>query len=502
MPDKRFNILLIYADDLGFGDLACYGAEQIPTPHIDSLVRDGRRFLNGHSAAATCTPARYSLLTGAYPFRHPRAHILAGDSMSLFADGGHATIAQRLQGLQKAGYRTGIVGKWHLGLGDGRLDWNQELRHTPNDAGFADSYIMAATNDRVPCVYVENRYVHNLNPQDPIWVSYEESEREPYVRFSPGYPTSYGTGRDHPERLKLMFDHGHDGSIVGGVSRIGYMKGGQSALWEDQRMGEVFAARARAFLRCNTEAPFFLFYALHQPHVPRIVSPRFAGVTPYGARGDSIAELDWCVGEVLQELEEQGLRNDTLVMFSSDNGPVLQDGYADFAEEKAGNHRQAGPLRGGKYSLFDGGTRVPLILRWPGVIPAGGESWALVSQTDFYASLLSMLGLKLNDTEAPDSLAMSGVLLGASELGRNELITEGVRHNTLLHSEDWVFIPPYDGPVVSADTHIELGNSHSPQLYHIGHDIGQQQNLAQQEPEQLRRLAGCLEALLAMPKTR
>ena len=495
MPHKRCNILLIYADDLGFGDLACYGAQQIPTPNIDSLVRQGRKFMNAHSAAATCTPARYSLLTGAYPFRHPRAHILAGDSMSLFADGGHETIAQRLQ---KAGYRTGIVGKWHLGLGDGQLNWNGELRHTPNDAGFASSYIMAATNDRVPCVYVDNRRVENLNPQDPIFVSYDESERGDYVDFVPGYPTRYGTGRDHPERLKLMFDHGHDGSIFGGVSRIGYMKGGESALWDDQHMAEVFAAKAKEFIHSDQDTPFFLFYALHQPHVPRIVSPRFAGTTPYGARGDSIAELDWCVGEVLREIQDQN----TLVIFSSDNGPVLQDGYADFAEEKVGNHKQAGPLRGGKYSLFDGGTRVPTVLSWPGVIPAGNESWALVSQTDFYASLLSMLGLELNETEAPDSLDMSSVLLGASEVGRRELITEGVRHNTLLHSDDWVFIPPYDGPAISADTHIELGNSQLPQLYHTDSDIGQQQNLAQQEPERLRKFSERLETLLAMPQTR
>lgn len=498
MPKKNPNILLIYADDLGFGDISCYGAQNISTPNLDRLAVEGCRFTNGHAAAATCTPARYGLLTGAYPFRHPRARILAGDSMSLFVDG-HRTIAQKLQ---YAGYQTGIAGKWHLGLGDGRIDWNGEISFTPNDAGFKSSYIMASTNDRVPCVYLNDRRIDHLDIQDPISVSYQEAERERFINLPTGYPTGYGTGRDNPEQLKLKYDHGHDGSIVNGVSRIGYMKGAEKALWQDENMGEVFVGKAREFIRSNKDESFFLFYALHQPHVPRLPAHRFVGSTPYGARGDAIVELDWCVGEVLKELERCGIRDDTLIIFSSDNGPVLQDGYADEAEERGKDHKQAGPLRGGKYSLFDGGTRVPLILCWPNVIPKGVTSSALIGQIDFYASLVALLGLKLSENEAPDSMDMSDVLLGFSEMGRGELITEGSNHNTLLQSGDWIFIPPYDGPRVSPHTHIELGNSKVPQLYHIGHDIGQRQNLARQEPDLTLKLAGRLKELLEMPFTR
>ena len=375
------NIVVMYADDLGFGDVSCYGATALDTPNIDRLASEGVIFYQGYATAATCTPSRYSLLTGSYSWRNERAHILPGDA-PLIIDPDTATLPSVLK---KAGYKTGVVGKWHLGIGEGNQNWNEPLPLTPLDIGFDESFIMAATNDRVPCVYLDGRDVVGLDPFDPIEVEYDRNK--PF----PGLPT----GRDNPELLKMMFHHGHDMSIVNGVSRIGYMRGGEAALWVDEDMADVFLDKAVSFVEKNKDNPFFLYYAFHQPHVPRLPHPRFVGSTGLGPRGDAIAEMDWCVGEMLDALERCGLKEDTIVVFSSDNGPVLNDGYYDEAVELCGDHRPAGPLRGGKYSMYDGGTRVPFIVSWPGNVETG-ESDALVSQVDFLASFAALAGVSLD----------------------------------------------------------------------------------------------------------
>ena len=481
------NVVILYADDLGFGDVGCYGAKTIPTPNIDRLAASGLRFMQGHCTAATCTPALYSLLTGAYPWRNPRAAILAGDAPMIIPPGS-PTLAERFR---QSGYRTGIVGKWHLGLGDGRIDWNREIRGTPNDVGFDDAFIMAATNDRVPCVYIRDRRVDSLDPADPIEVTYD------WAHAFPGVPT----GRDHPEQLKMRYSHGHDGTIVNGVSRIGHMRGGRAARWNDETMADVFAGEAVRFVHENRDRPFFLYYALHQPHVPRLPNPKFKGATPHGPRGDVIVEMDGCVGQLLDALEREGLREQTLILFSSDNGPVLDDGYLDEAEARKGTHRPAGPLRGGKYSLFDGGTRVPLLASWPGTI-APRVTEARISQVDFYASFAAMLGAQLNEREAPDSLNLLDVLLGRSDAGRDEMAMEGRQAKVIYWRGDWVYIPPCEGPAVSAETNIELGQSPEPQLYNQNADIGQVRNLAAELPGKVAELQAGLERLLRSEQTR
>jgi arylsulfatase A-like enzyme len=475
------NIIILYADDLGFGDVGCYGAQEIPTPNIDSLSREGVTFTQGYATAATCTPSRYSLLTGSYPWRNPRAAILAGDD-PLIIDAETPTLPSMLK---RAGYATGIVGKWHLGLGRGDLDWNKEIDGVPNHVGFDYSYIMASTNDRVPCVYVKNEKIDGLDPEDPIEVTYEEEKAYADVP----------TGRKNPELLNMMYSHGHDGSIVNGISRIGYMRGGEKALWKDETMAEVFAEEAVRFIRERKDQPFFLYYAFHQPHVPRVASPKFKGTTSLGPRGDVIAEMDWCVGEVLRVLDEEGLREDTLVIFSSDNGPVIDDGYEDRAAELLGDHRAAGPLRGGKYSLYDGGTRVPFILSWPGTV-SPAESDAMVSHMDFHASFASMLGETLLEDEAPDSETVMDALLGKSSVGREALIVEGTWKKTVYRKQQWSYIPPYQGPAICPNTGVELGNASGPQLYDLSGDIGQIRNLAEEKPEVLKQLASELEVLL------
>ncbi|OQB40642.1 MAG: Arylsulfatase [Candidatus Latescibacteria bacterium ADurb.Bin168] len=489
MPKEssRPNIVILYADDLGFGDVGCYGATEIPTPNVDRLAAAGIRFTNGYATAATCTPSRYSLLTGSYPWRNQRAAILPGDA-PLIIEPDSSTMPATFC---RAGYRTGVVGKWHLGLGRGRIDWNDRIQFCPNDVGFDYSFIMPATNDRVPCVYLENGRVVNLDPNDPIEVTYDDTT------VFPGELT----GRDHPELLRVSHSHGHDGTIVNGVGRIGHMRGGTSALWTDETMAETFAKKAVEFIAADREQPFFLYYALHQPHVPRLPGPRFQGATKLGARGDVIVEMDWCVGEVLSALDRLSIRENTIVIFSSDNGPVLDDGYRDGAEELKDGHRPAGPLRGGKYSLFDGGTRVPFILSWPETVKPG-ESDALVSHVDFHASFAALNGQKLNDEEAPDSLNVLDALLGRSGTGREELVVEGTRSKTVYRRGDWVFIPPYQGPAINVNTNTELGNAPAPQLYDLSRDIGQITNLAARHPERAKELAARLDEIRAGNQTR
>jgi arylsulfatase A-like enzyme len=489
MPNttKQPNIIIMYADDLGFGDIGCYGSTDIPTPNIDRLATEGLKFHQGYASAATCTPSRYSLLTGSYPWRNSHAAILAGDA-PLIIDPQKPTLPGMLR---KAGYQTGIVGKWHLGLGKSDLDWNKEISATPNDVGFDSSYIMAATNDRVPCVYVENRKVVGLDPEDPIDVSYEQDKAFP----------DEATGRENPEQLRMKYSHGHDGSIVNGVSRIGHMHGGKEALWKDESMAEVFAEKAVNFVTENKDQPFFLFYAFHQPHVPRIPGPSFTGATNLGPRGDVIVEMDWCVGQMLDTLEQLGLKENTIVIFSSDNGPVLDDGYEDRAEELNGSHKAAGPLRGGKYSLFDGGTRVPFILSWPDTVKAG-ESDALVSHIDFHASFAAMTNQPLSSNEAPDSIDLLEALLGNSDKGRNELVVEGTQAKTVLRQNEWVYIPSHDGPMINKNTKTELGNSPEPQLYDLSQDIGQIQNIAPEHRDIASEMSARLKKILASERTR
>jgi arylsulfatase A-like enzyme len=235
--------------------------------------------------------------------------------------------------LQQSGYTTEVVRKWHLWLGQGNLDWNQEFPATPLDVGFDYSFILAATNDRGPCVYADGREVVGLDLEDPIGVTYDRSS--PF----PGLPTR----RDNPELLKMMYSYEHDMTIVNSVSRIGCMRGGAAALWDEETMTETLLNEAVSFVTKNKDAPFFLDYALQQPHVPRISGPRFAGVTGLGPRGDVIAELDWCMGEMLDALDRLGLNENTIVIFSSDDVPVLDNGYEDDAVELYGDHRSASP---------------------------------------------------------------------------------------------------------------------------------------------------------------
>lgn len=463
-PLERPNIVLILADDLGYGDLGCYGATKIPTPNVDRLARQGLRFTDAHVTSATCTPSRYALLTGEYPWRKKGTGVLPGNA-PLIIDPKRASLASILQ---KAGYRTGVVGKWHLGLGgDAGADWNGEIKPGPNELGFDYSFIMAATGDRVPCVFIENRRVVGLDPNDPIQVSYGKP-----IGDEP-------TGKAHPELLKMGLTAGHDATIVNGISRIGFMTGGKAARWKDEDMADTFTRKAVGFIEQSTNAPFFLYFATHDPHVPRVPHPRFVGKSGCGVRGDVIVQFDWCVGEILAALEKHNLASNTLVILSSDNGPVLDDGYADGAVRDLNGHTPTGPLRGGKYSVYEAGTRVPFVVRWPGRV-APGVSGALVCLMDFSASFAALTQQKIPAGDAPDSVNVMPALLGESKLGREQLVEhDGFRALGLRHG-DWKFIEP--------DTRPPGRNTYSPagELYDLSRDIAEANNVRAEQPEKAK----------------
>ncbi|MBN7809956.1 arylsulfatase [Algoriphagus sp. H41] len=476
------NIVIIYLDDLGYGDMSAYGASQLSTPHMDRLANEGIRFTSGYATSATCTPSRYALLTGVYPWRNKDAKILPGTA-PLLIDTAQMTVPKMLKA---QGYHTGIVGKWHLGLGDGETDWNASISPGPNQVGFDYSYILAATQDRVPTVYIHNDRVDKLDPADPIQVDYQKNfEGEP-------------TGKDNPELTTMKWHHGHNNSIVNGIPRIGYMKGGKAALWNDTTMADHFLAKAQAFVKENREKPFFLYYALQQPHVPRTPNPRFVGKSGLGPRGDVILEADWAIGEFMKTLEEEGILENTLVIFSSDNGPVLNDGYYDDAVEKNGSHTPAGPLRGGKYSLLEAGTRVPFMVYWKGTVQPQ-VSDALVCQVDFLSSLAALTGSSI---QGQDSENILDAFLGKSQTGRESLILEATGR-TALRKGDWVMIPPHKGAPVLQAVNIETGNLPEYQLYHLAEDLSQAKNLAGDQPEKLEEMVRFYEGIVGnkVPET-
>lgn len=476
---KKPNVIFIVADDLGYGDLSCYGAKDIVTPYVDSLAVGGIRFTDAHAIAATSTPSRYSLLTGHYSWRRSDTGIAAGDAgMIIFPE--QATIADMFKSV---GYITGAIGKWHLGLGDktGTQDWNGIITPGPQDIGFDYSYLMAATGDRVPCVWIENQQVANYDITAPIYVSY----RTPF----PGEPL----GKDQPElltKLKPCPGHGHNQSIVNGISRIGYMKGGGKALWKDENIADTIVAKSVRYITEHKDTTFFLYVGTNDIHVPRYPHSRFVGKSGMGHRGDAILQFDWTVGEITKTLKELGIADNTLIILTSDNGPVINDGYLDLAEELLGDHRPWGDMRGGKYSNFEAGTRVPFIVNWAeGVKP--GVSGALVSHIDLFASMAELVGGHSKEDIASDSRNELGVLLGKDTKGRDYII-EAARSLSISTGE-WKYIAPNDGAFYDGLTCTETGNSSEEQLYNLYEDIGERHNLASEFPQKVKELKALLE---------
>ena len=471
---ERPNVILLVADDLGYGDLSCYGATRVHTPVVDSLARHGVRFTDMHACASTSTPSRYALLTGEYPFRRPGTDVAPGDAGMIIRPG-QFTMAELFR---QAGYKTAAIGKWHLGLGDktGEQDWNAPLDITPRDIGFDYHYLMAATADRVPCVWIEDGRVCDWDANAPISVSYQH----PFA----GEPIA----REHPEMLQLRSSHGHDQAIVNGIGRIGYMKGGGHALWRDEDIADSIVAHAVRYIEANRAEPFFLYLCTNDVHVPRMPNERFRGTSPMGLRGEAILQFDWTVGQISESLRRLGLDQNTLLIITSDNGPVLDDGYADRAWELAGSHNPSGPYRGGKYSAYEGGSAVPYIVYWPGKVPAGTISDALASHIDLSRSLAQLLNQSVPADALPDSRALLAVMTGRSHRNCPFALTMPNNRSIVMRQDRWKLIPPSKGPKEAWQTHIELGYSSEPQLYDIDRYRYEGVNLAQKNPKVVNRM--------------
>ncbi|MDE5745097.1 MAG: arylsulfatase [Paramuribaculum sp.] len=483
--DRLPNVVMIVADDLGYGDLECYGAKNVSTPAVNNLAQSGIRFTDVHAVAATSTPSRYSLLTGEYPWRRPGTDVAPGNAGMIIRPE-QFTIADMFR---SNGYATAAIGKWHLGLGDktGTQDWNAPLAASPADLGFDYHYIMAATSDRVPCVFIEQGFVANYDAADSIFVSYRSNfEGEP-------------TGKDNPELLyNLKHSHGHDQSIVNGIGRIGYMKGGGNARWKDENIADSITAKAVDFIKSHKDEPFFVYFATNDVHVPRFPHDRFRGKNPMGLRGDAIVQFDWSVDQIMKALEDADVLDNTIVILTSDNGPVLDDGYDDKAEELLNGHRPTGPFRGNKYSAFEGGTAVPFIVSWQGHVAPNQESDALVSHIDLMRSLGSLFNARIPQESACDSRDNLATILGENKTSREYLTEMSNTHVLSVRSGKWKYIEPSDGPaMIQWGPKIETGNLAEPQLYDMTTDQGERKNVAAEHPDVVAQMQSYIKEVRA-----
>lgn len=482
---SRPNVVIIYGDDVGYADIGVNGSRMIPTPNIDKFASEGLNFTDGHCSAATCSPSRFSLLTGVHGFRHGVRVLPPNAPLSIPTD-----ILTLPKLFKKAGYATGVVGKWHLGIGEKGVDtdWNGAVKPGPLEIGFDSSFLLPSTNDRVPCVYLDGHHVLNLDPKDPLFVGTNKDKVN-----RPG-STEYPDGKvDRSAMTYYQSTHGHDNSIINGIGRIGYMAGGKSALWNDETMADEFVARAKNYIESHKDEPFFLYFASQDIHVPRAPHPRFQGVTELGYRGDAMVQFDWSTGEILKTLEEHGLTENTIVIFSSDNGPTYDDGYVDgttvecSTEELDRGHDGSGIYRGGKYQIYEGGTRVPFIIRWPAKI-APGTSHAMVNQIDLMASFAELLELELAEGEGADSRSSLAAFLGEEEKGQDYMIQEAT--DLALRVGDWKYIQP------SAPTWPRNVIPLKEQLYNLAEDPSETTNIISEYPEKAEAMAAQLKELM------
>ena len=402
------SIILINADDLGYGDLGCYGASLVQTPNIDKLASEGRIFTDAHTASAVCSPSRYGLITGRYPLRRNFWGPLPGPVSGLTIDTTFVTLGSLLK---EAGYATACIGKWHLGFGEESPDWNGLLKPGPLELGFDYYFGIPVVNSGPPFVYVENHQVVGLDPDDPFVMGQESATQR--------WPAKSGYGQ------------------IGGAEKA-------HLLYEDEKVGTTLKNKALEWLRStDKDKPFFLYLATTNIHHPFTPAPQFKGTSQCGRYGDFIHELDWIVGEVLQTIEEMGVAENTLVIFTSDNGGMLNHGGQD---AWTAGHRLNGDLLGFKFGAWEGGHRIPFIARWPGKIPANSKSDHLISQVDLLATFASVTGRTLSKEECPDGVNQLPELIGETEEPLREvlIISPNSPTHLLVRKGNWVYIPDQD----------------------------------------------------------
>ncbi len=481
---SRPNIIFVLADDLGYGDLSSYGATAIQTPHIDRLAEEGALFTDAHSPSSVCTPTRYGLLTGRYCWRTWLTRSALSSDGPLLIEENRPTVASVLR---SAGYYTAHIGKWHLGFGreddyaknregqgapnawrsrKGGPDWNGELKPGPLEVGFDYYYGIPIVNSYPPYVFVENHRVVGLDPDDPIG----------------------------PMESRYL----------------GEMQGGTAARWNDNELALELAARTVSQLEklAQHEQPFFLYYAPHQPHRPFTPNARFQGASQFGVYGDFIEELDWAVGDMLDALDRLGLAENTLVIFSSDNGGLVNpassraqrgasygDGEAAPAAPDVEHHANGPILRGGKGDIWEGGHRVPFLARWPGKIKAGTRSEETINLSDMLATFAAVAGAELLPQAGPDSFNVLPALLGGKlgdSLRRPRVMHSGGNGMLAIREGPWKLIDGQGGGGY-ADGEAKPGKP--PQLFNLAEDLGEKTDVYPQHREIAHRLQQLLHTI-------
>ena len=369
-----------------------------------------------------------------------------------------------------------------------------KLKPGPREIGFDYNFLLPTTNDRVPQVYVENHHVKNLDPKDPLWVG----KKKP----SPDHPT----GQTHRKTLKMDWSHGHNSTIHNGISRIGFYTGGHKARFRDEDLADEWVKQSNIWIEANKDNPFFLFFSSHDLHVPRIPHERFRGKSGLSYRGDVIVQLDWCVGELVKTLDRLKLSKNTLIVFCSDNGPVGDDGYKDFALEKMGDHQPNGPFSGGKYSVLEGGTRTPFITYWPGRIKKG-VSKEMVCTIDLAASFSALAGVNLPEAAVPDSFNVLGALLGEKGAkGREHLVQQdnGRGGNYGYREGNWKLQRHDAKRKRNVNVTEKLANSPAPRfaLFDLSEDVVEKKNVAEQNPETFERMKKELQHIIDAGRSR
>jgi arylsulfatase A len=462
------NVVIILADDLGYGDVGCFGAELIATPHIDRLAAEGMRFTRAYTPCSVCSPTRYGLLTGRYYWRskqHPPTKVIQ-DGQGLCIEEGRETLATLFK---KKGYATGIVGKWHLGFGkfrnfDQQYDWTKKkpIGPGPLDVGFDYYFGMAANVGNQPRFFIENRDFHGRKPGDKV--------------------SSKSVSPSNPAAGQFM------------VQKENVLPWDPAVVWQDEEVSQVITDKAVEFIGKHSGAdkpPFFLYFAHNIPHGPITPSNKFVGSSKCGPYGDFIQELDAQVGQVMDAVKEARRHRETIVIFTSDNGGVATapesrgpaTGEALVAQQAG--HKQVGDLRGSKWSIYEGGFRVPFIVNWPGQVGAGQSNDKLISLVDLFATVSDLLGMDYGSGHGEDSFSFWAQLIDGPQApaARDHVIVQSPLGVRAIVRDGWKYIRPWQVPDKLPENQREwlareMDNPENyKQLYHLTADPAEETNV-------------------------
>ena len=474
----RPNIVFVLADDLGYGDLQCLnGKSRIPTPNFDKLAASGMTFTDAHSGSAVCTPTRYGVVTGRYSWRtRLKRGVLNGYSGHLI-DPERLTVAGLLK---QAGYATGVVGKWHLGVdyarkGDGKtLDFSKPVGFTPNRYGFEYSYIVPASLDFPPYVYVENDRV-----------------------------VEAGTARQEAQGFPAYLRSGERGPNFRHVETLDVLLGKATGFIADK-------AKAARSTGSGQASPFFLYFALTAPHKPVLPHKRFVGKTKLGPYGDFITQVDWTVGQVVKALEDADVRENTLLIVTSDNGSFMHrlakaepDHVADATVQgyRASSHTSAGVFRGTKADIWEGGHHVPYLASWPTKVKAGSTCGETICLTDFMATASAVAGAKLPDNAGEDSFSTLPLLLGKPwAKPRAPVVHHSANGTFAVREGKWKLVLSSGSGGREKPAGKPFGKPY--RLFDMAADISERTDLASSHPDVVEHLTQALKTMQANGRSR